>query len=581
MGAHYEEHNGIRTVWRVEARLGRCTTVLLAATTVLFLLLTLRPATASSAAQGPWVLPATDLSAPGGNALAPQVAFGPNGTAAAVWYRSEGGNYVAQVATRPPGGVFGAPVDLSSPATNVSYPQVAITPDGTVVVAWSGAVGGSHFVQAAVRPPGGVFGTSVDISAPSTEAMPPDLAAGPDGATIAVWPRFDGSDWIAQAATRPANGSFGPAEDLSAAGGIASGTQVAIEPDGTATAVWQLWADSKSWIQAAIRPPGGGFGAAVDLTPPAEGHQANFPQVAAGAGGTTAVWLHDFGVSSVVEAATRPPGGAFGSPVELSAQGRHAGRPQVAVDPSGAAVAVWFWPEDDGHNTIQAAIRPPGGAFGSPVRLSAPGESADRPQVSMAPDGTATAIWYRWSGSEQVVQASTRPPNGVFGGPVDLSAPGQDAVDPQVAIGPDGSAIAVWRRGSVGNLTIQSASTVRPSPPPAAGPSPPPAAGSATCANAYLKLGRFRAIRRKGFGILKVRVGAPGRVILRGSKQVRRSAKKLRRRGVARLRVRAKGRALRKLRRRGRVKVRVRVIFRPAVAGCKPTSKTRKVRLVK
>lgn len=559
----------------------------------------MHPTGASGAPQGPWVLPATDLSAPGGNALAP---------------------------------------------------QVAISPDGTIIVVWAGENGGSYVVQAAIRPAGGSFGAPVNLSAPSTESMPTDLAIGPDGAAVAVWQRFEGSDWIAQAATRPAGGSFGPAEDLSTPGGIAGDTHVAIEPDGTATVVWQRWEDSQTAIQAATRPPGGDFGAPVYLTVPVPGHQFNFPQVAAGPGGVAAVWLHTSGASSVVQAATRPPGGAFGSPVDLSAPDQHSGSPQVAVGPDGTTTAVWFRPDDLAYNIIQAATRPPSGSFGPPMNLSAPGQSAVKPQVTTGPDGTTTAIWVRWSGSNNIVQATTRPANGSFGAAVDISAPGQNADDPQVAIGPDGSATAVWRRGSIGNLTIQSASTARPNVTldvtrsgsgqgkvvsiPAgidcgsscgmAYPSYTKVTLTATaapgsdfagwsgactgqtptctvtmlaatsvnaafklraapsiCRRANLKLGKFKAIRRNATGILRVRVGAAGRVILRGSRQVRRTAKKLKRRGAIRLRVRAKGRALRQLNRRGRAKVRVRVIFRPAMRGCKAKSKARKVRLVK
>ena len=57
-----------------------------------------------------------------------------------------------------------------------------------------------------------------------------------------------------------------------------------------------------------------------------------------------------------------------------------------------------------------------------PVDLSAAGQFAGFPQVAVAPDGTATAVWVG-----QVVQAATRLPGRAFAAAVDLSAGGQPA----------------------------------------------------------------------------------------------------------------------------------------------------------
>ena len=96
--------------------------------------------------------------------------------------------------------------------------------------------------------------------------------------------------------------------------------------------------------------------------------------------------------------------------------------------------------------------------------VSAPGQDASDPQIATAPDGTATAVWYRFDGTNNIIQAATRPPGGSFGAPVDLSATGQNATNPQIATAPDGAATAVWERSNGTNDIIQSASTAQPSP---------------------------------------------------------------------------------------------------------------------
>ncbi len=76
----------------------------------------------SASPQGPWDPPVADLSAPGQNVSQPRVTAGPDGSVTAIWRRSNGANLIIQAATRPPGGPFAAPVDLSAPGQNAHQP---------------------------------------------------------------------------------------------------------------------------------------------------------------------------------------------------------------------------------------------------------------------------------------------------------------------------------------------------------------------------------------------------------------------------------------------------------------------------
>ncbi len=58
---------------------------------------------------------------------------------------------------------------------------------------------------------------------------------------------------------------------------------------------------------------------------------------------------------------------------------------------------------------IQATTRPPGGSFGSPVNLSgARAETPSNRSVATASDGTTTAVWRRSNGANFIAQAATR-----------------------------------------------------------------------------------------------------------------------------------------------------------------------------
>ena len=112
----------------------------------------------------------------------------------------------------------------------------------------------------------------------------------------------------------------------------------------------------------------------------------------------TALVLVTFPAAAVV--------GSGSTPVDLSATGGDAGDPQVTVSPTGLVSAVWFrW--NGSHNIIQSSTSQNGGAWSTPVDLSATDASAYEPQVTVSSTGLVTAVWYRYDGSHNIIQSST------------------------------------------------------------------------------------------------------------------------------------------------------------------------------
>jgi hypothetical protein len=80
--------------------------------------------------------------------------------------------------------------------------------------------------------------------------------------------------------------------------------------------------------------------------------------------------------------------------------------PQVAIDQTGDAVAIWIR-SSSGHDRVQAATRPPGGSFGAPESLSYWNLDASQPRVAIDQSGNAVAIWRARDGSNSMVQSSS------------------------------------------------------------------------------------------------------------------------------------------------------------------------------
>jgi hypothetical protein len=134
------------------------------------------------------------------------------------------------------------------------------------------------------------------------------------------------------------------------------------------------------------------------------------------------------------------------SPVQtLSASGRHGALPQVAVDPNGNAVFVWQ--SSDGTDLrVQTRSRSTAGTLSSTLTLSAAGQSAEYPQVAVDANSNAVFVWERYDGTNERIQARTLSAAGVRGSTQTLSAAGGDALYPQVEVDTNGNAVFAWER---------------------------------------------------------------------------------------------------------------------------------------
>lgn len=339
-----------------------------------------------------------------------------------------------------------APQDLSAAGRNALEPQVSVNQAGDVAAIWQRSDGTNTLAQVATRPAGGGWSTPEKVSVAGADADGPQVGIDASGSVVALWRYLSGGSYRVQASTRPAGGSWSGAQDLSTAStAVFQSPQLAVNAAGDAAAVWSRGAGGVFVTQVATRPAGGAWSAPQDLSPP--GQDTGDADVALDpAGDAMAVWYEGPGANYVIKAAYRPAGGAWSASQSISAPLQSAFESRVALDASGNAVAVWE--RSNGSNSIvQAAPRPAGGAWSVPQDLSAAGQSAAEPQVAVDPVGNAVAVWKRYDGANYITQASSRPAGGTWGVPQNLSVSGEHTYNPQIAVDPNGNAFAVWWRG--------------------------------------------------------------------------------------------------------------------------------------
>ena len=286
---------------------------------------------------------------------------------------------------------------------------------------------------------------SVAPAVTSGEAGAVDLDAA--GNAVAVWTQATGGEPQVVASSRPAGGSWGVPVPLSAPGAAAVHPQVVLGGDGRATAVWFRATGPGTYaLQSSTRSPGGAWASPVDL-PGDTSATAEAALVVRPGASVVVAWPRTVGGLWSLSTSMRTATGSWSTPVDLSSGSPvMPGRPRLAVDGSILTTAVWSV-SDGARWTVRAASAPLSGTWAAPVTVSPTDQDAVDPDLAVAGNGTAMVVWARWNGADRwVAQSSTRPAQETgWSGPADLSTPGLSVDGVEVATNTFGSRfVATW-----------------------------------------------------------------------------------------------------------------------------------------
>ncbi len=280
---------------------------------------------------------------------------------------------------------------------------------------------------AAAAPAGATWDGTERASVGPMDATSPDVALNARGDAAAVWVRGSGRARQIVASYRPLGGSWSRPEGISRRGRPSIDPKVAVGPDGRVVVTWRQAVRSR-----VVRVGGRRRAQAV----------------------------------YVARARERPMAGRWEPVVTLSSPRQKVGRVFLGVDGRGLAVAAWHWgtgtrPGDPGYvGQIQYSERPVGGEWTGPRRASTAADCAQvrRPRVAAGSTGHAVVWWQcDLGGGRSAAAAVARGPDEAFGAEARLPITGGSELTADMAVGPDGRAVAVagvdgtlhWWRGPV------------------------------------------------------------------------------------------------------------------------------------
>jgi hypothetical protein len=245
---------------------------------------------------------------------------------------------------------------------------------------------------------------------------------------------------------------------------------VAMDPNGNAVAVWDesrtIVFDSREDIWFSRYSPGVGR-SDPDLVEINNTGPALFARVAMdGSGNAVAVWHQQDGDVRDIWANRYTPsdGWSIADSEPIETEPGDARRPEVAMDPDGNAVAVWYQADATGRFDVWSnRYTPNDGWTGAELIEHVDAGDARWPQVAMDSRGNAVVVWQQCdgedcdpdSGDSRWNISSNRYTSGVgwdVQTPIDRDA--GDATRPHVAVDANGNAVAVWQQEAAGRLDV-------------------------------------------------------------------------------------------------------------------------------
>ncbi len=282
-------------------------------------------------------------------------------------------------------------------------------------------------------------------------ALDVSLAIDPDGNVMAVWSQYivdpDGPNPHQAAASYLQSGQMDwsvpetihGAEDASYIGP----PRVEFDADGNAIAIWfrEMEDDDEGLIQVNRYIPGTGWGTPQDLQVFSETSIKSPELAVAPSGDAVAVWLEQ-GTNTIWTSFYSPGDGWDLAPTPITGTGEVAGSLDVAIDDAGHAIVVW-WEHDGSQDDLPdaKASRYNGTNWSAPVRLEASlSHDASEPQIGLDAAGNGIAMWPAFEGGDVNIY-SNRYTAGIGWGEPELLTEGFFS---ELAVSANGNAVAIW-----------------------------------------------------------------------------------------------------------------------------------------
>jgi hypothetical protein len=291
-------------------------------------------------------------------------------------------------------------------------------------------------------------------------ALSPKIAFDGSGNAIAVWQQSDGTNINIYANRYTAStGSWGTEELIESSAGAAVAPQIAVDGAGNAIAVWSQHDGTNYNVYSNLYVASTGSWDTPQLLESNDLASTLSPQIAVDSSGNAiAVWQQSDGNNESIYANRYTASTFSWGTAELieSDNTGQAVEAQIAFDSAGNAIAVWRQSVGANSNIYSNRYTLATGWGGAELVATGDAGDATRPQIAIDSNGNAIAVWRELSalGAKDSIYANRYTASTDSWGTEALLENSDDghASDPQIAIDDDGNGVAVWYQRDSANL---------------------------------------------------------------------------------------------------------------------------------
>lgn len=338
-----------------------------------------------------------------------------------------------QVRTRNSTGTLGPLLSISPSDEDANWPELAVDDDGDATVVWEqeGVIVGRRVIKTGQLTPLRVLSSSYD----NWKTLP-QVAVDPGGTALAVWNEYRGGPYVLMARHIFTDGSMSALMEL----GPTTGDRATVAMDRTGGAI-VAWSTGTKILARRIRQ-GPSVGKLTTIISPTTTLKTfGLPKAAVDSDGDAVVtFLGHSDAGSKLYARRWSKAGAFGTPTVMS-DPKHSVAFSHSVDSDLEGDVLVSWTRvKPGTEQYEGYARTMSrtGAKGTIAALG----FADQPEVALDDDGDGIVVWKNGNGASTTPIGSRKVSrSGVWSSPPTLSDNGNA---PDVAAQPRGSFAVVW-----------------------------------------------------------------------------------------------------------------------------------------
>jgi hypothetical protein len=345
---------------------------------------------------------------------------------------------------------WGSAEVIENDSGNAYDPQIAVDSSGNALAAWYQSDDTRFNIWSNRYIVGSGWGTAELIETNNAgDAQSPQVAVDTAGNAITVWQQSDGTRFNIWSNRYTAGGGWGQAELIETDNaGDAQSPQIAVDAAGNVIAVWQQPDDTRFNIWSNRYIAGSGWSVAEEIE--TDTGLASFPQIAVDAtGNAIAVWQQYDGSSWLIYSNRYIAGSGWDFAEVISHTGTTAVWPEIAIDAAGNALAVWSQQTANWSNRYTAGV---GWGLAEKIENDHIGDprfplsNVSFPKISFDAAGNALAVWAQINpvfGDINIWSNRFTTSSG-WGSAEVIEIDSGNAYDPQIAVYSSGNALAVW-----------------------------------------------------------------------------------------------------------------------------------------